>query len=113
MPDFSFPINLTCIVPFLISLSGADPLLRVSVPLSLISGRLGCCFETITISLFQSATRHHVIIYIEYVSRRRASAAQTAENVYAAVIERSQNVECITVCCVWDCVAADRSGSPF
>ena len=28
------------------------------------------------------------------------------------LIERCQNIQCITVCCVWGCIAADQSGCP-
>ena len=29
------------------------------------------------------------------------------------LIEKCQNTQCITICCVWDCIAANQSGCPY
>ena len=43
-------------------------------------------------------------------SNRQATVAKI--KLMPALIERCQNTQCITVCCVWGCIAADLSGCP-
>ncbi len=44
-------------------------------------------------------------------SHRRAAVNQIAENLMLGMIERCQNTKCLTVCCTWGCIAANRSGA--
>lgn len=45
-------------------------------------------------------------------NRRADSIYKLMKKLLLVLMERCQNTQCITLCCVWSCIAAEQSGCP-